>query len=307
MGAQPRLARSAKHLTPTEAIALVRTVCEIAGSRSFVDEVRADLSAHGILRAIRRRDTPALFDWMVATLSYQGISDEVAAGYMRAHGQPRFHDLQAKLSRRWPCPKLQSYWHYAECGYRKGARTCNAPHLVRHCPVPTHTFRNGRLTQMAYSLFLIVRDAMDSDLVGWIDRQLAAADTGRPDRIDQMGAAVVEPLCNVFGASDKVVRMMLAELLLGASRGRPAWVEVGGSLIAIDTLVHNFLHRTGVQAALGKAPSLRASLLWQTRLRGRHQSRSRRNRRNYSQFGLSRQFSAVRAELYLALLRSATL
>ena len=105
---------------------------------------------------------------------------------------------------------------------------------------------------MAYSLFLFIRDAMDSDLVGWIDRQLAAADTGRPDRIERMGAAVIEPLCNVFGASDKVVRMTLAELLLGAGRGRPAWIEVGGSLIAIDTLVHNFLHRTGVQAALGK-------------------------------------------------------
>jgi hypothetical protein len=24
------------------------------------------------------------------------------------------------------------------------------------------------------------------------------------------------------------------------------WIEVGGSMIAIDTLVHNFLHRTGI-------------------------------------------------------------
>jgi hypothetical protein len=29
-----------------------------------------------------------------------------------------------------------------------------------------------------------------------------------------------------------------------ARRGR--WLEVGGSMIAVDTLLHNFLHRTGI-------------------------------------------------------------
>jgi len=33
-------------------------------------------------------------------------------------------------------------------------------------------------------------------------------------------------------------------MMLGAAEQR--WVEVGGSMIAIDTLVHNFLHRTGI-------------------------------------------------------------
>ena len=244
--------RHPDHLNHKEAIVLIAAVCKIAGSASFIDDVRADLSAHGILGAVRRRDTPALFDWMVATLSYQGISDEVAAGYMRDHGQPRFYDLQAKLSRAWPCPKLQSYWHYADCGYRKSARTCGQAALLRHCPVPTHDLRNGRLAQMTYSLFLFVRDVMGSDIVGWIDRQLADVGGGCGNRVEHMASALVDPLCHVYGMSDKVVRMMLAELLIGAAgRTRPDWMQVGGSLIAIDTLVHNFLVRTGVQAALG--------------------------------------------------------
>jgi hypothetical protein len=40
--------------------------------------------------------------------------------------------------------------------------------------------------------------------------------------------------------------MTLSSLLLGAGQGRPRWVEVGGSMIAVDTLVHGFLHRTGI-------------------------------------------------------------
>jgi hypothetical protein len=40
--------------------------------------------------------------------------------------------------------------------------------------------------------------------------------------------------------------MALSQLLLGAPQSRPRWHEVGGSMIAVDTLVHNFLHRTGI-------------------------------------------------------------
>ena len=40
--------------------------------------------------------------------------------------------------------------------------------------------------------------------------------------------------------------MTLSSLLLGAGQGRQRWIEVGASMIAVDTLVHNFLHRTGI-------------------------------------------------------------
>jgi hypothetical protein len=50
----------------------------------------------------------------------------------------------------------------------------------------------------------------------------------------------------VYGVSDKVLAMALSQLLLCAGRHRPIWFEVGTNLIAIDTLVHNFLHRTGI-------------------------------------------------------------
>jgi len=61
-----------------------------------------------------------------------------------------------------------------------------------------------------------------------------------------MAAAVIEPMREIYGVSDKVLAMALSSLLLGAPKKMGLWIEVGGRLIAIDTLVHNFLHRTGI-------------------------------------------------------------
>ena len=69
-------------------------------------------------------------------------------------------------------------------------------------PLPTHQLRNGRLNQMAYSLFLFIRDIADGDLVGWIDQQFQDADdpaspTGCPDCgrpwLDRSGRSMASP------------------------------------------------------------------------------------------------------------------
>ena len=118
--------------------------------------------------------------------------------------------------------------------------------------MPSHNLRNGRLNQTAYSLYLFIRDIADGDLVGWIDDRLKDADDPlAPDRLDRMRQALLEPLRHVYGVSDKVLTMALSGILLAAPKGRSRWIEVGGSLIAIDTLVHNFLHRTGILHRFG--------------------------------------------------------
>ena len=43
-----------------------------------------------------------------------------------------------------------------------------------------------------------------------------------------------------------MLTMTLSCILLAAPKGYDAWQQVGASMIAIDTLVHNFLHRTGI-------------------------------------------------------------
>jgi hypothetical protein len=231
---------------------VVHGVCCLAGSASLIDDVRAELRSEGVPSAIRRHDTATLFDWLIAALSYQGISDRVASDYIERHGRARWRDIETKLGHGATCPKLQSYWHYHGCRYDKTSRTCAEPDHVDRCPLPSHDLRNGRLNQTAYSLYLFVRDIADSDLVGWIDRQLQEADWPHgADRPARLRAALIEPLREVYGVSDKVLTMALSCVLLAAPRGRGLWREVGATMIAIDTLVHNFLHRTGILTRFG--------------------------------------------------------
>jgi len=229
------------------AVRVVHGVCCLAGSASLIDDLRAELRAEGVFAAIRRHDTGTLFDWLMAALSYQGISDRVASGYMERHGRARWRDIETKLGHGTTCPKLQSYWHYHGCRYDKTSRTCAEPDHIDHCPVPSHDLRNGRLNQTAYSLYLFVRDIADGDLVGWIDRQLREADSPNDaDRPARLREAVIGPLREVYGVSDKVLTMTLSCILLTAPRGYETWRQVGATMIAIDTLVHNFLRRTGI-------------------------------------------------------------
>ena len=234
------------------AVGVIYRVCCLAGSPNLLDEIRADLRDEGVPAAIRAHDTSVLFDWLTFAFSYQGISDAVATDYMAAHGRARWHDIEAKVAAQPPCPKLKSYWSFNGCRYDKGSRTCAEPEHVERCPLPSHHLRNGRLNQTAYSLYFFIRDVADGDLVTWIDRQLRRADqqhdNSRPARLT---AALVEPLRHVYGVSDKVLTMTLSCILLAAPSGYETWVEAGGAMIAIDTLVHNFLHRTGILHRFG--------------------------------------------------------
>jgi hypothetical protein len=233
------------------AVQLVHATCCLAGSASYFDDVRADLRACGIMRAIKDHNTPALFDWLVETLSFQGISDSVASGYMAQHGNVRWADIADGLSRTPSCPKLAGYWRFYDCRYHKGSGTCAESGHMDGCPLPHHPLRNGRLNQMAYSLFLFMRDVADNDFVGWIDSQLGTVDSHTPDRLTALREAIIGPLRNVYGVSDKVLAMALSTLLLAAGSRRPRWVDVGATFVAVDTLVHNFLHRTGILQRLG--------------------------------------------------------
>jgi hypothetical protein len=234
------------------AVRVVHGVCCLAGSSSLIDDIRAELRSEGVPAAIRRHDTAVLFDWLTAALSYQGISDRVASEYMERHGRATWADIEAKLGRGITCPKLQSYWHYRGCRYDKISHTCAEPDHIDDCPVPNHDLRNGRLNQTAYSLYLFIRDVADGDLVGWIDRQLQEADSPHDaDRPGRLREALIGPLREVYGVADKVLTMTLSCIQLTAPRGYETWREVGAAMIAIDTLVHNFLHRTGILARFG--------------------------------------------------------
>jgi hypothetical protein len=211
-----------------------------------------------MLEAVANRNTPKIFDWLLSAFSYQGISDQVARAYIRKHGNAAWSDIEGGLDAAQlppPCPLLRTYWHFDGCRYDKGSFSCSQPDHIDACPLPRHRLRNGRLNQTAYSFFLFVRDIAKGDLIGWIDDRLSdlpsASGGANADFARERQERLIGPLRNIYGVSDKILTMTLSGLLLGASDGRPHWFETGKGMIAIDTLVHNFLHRTGILGECG--------------------------------------------------------
>jgi hypothetical protein len=84
-----------------------------------------------------------------------------------------------------------------------------------------------------------MRDVLESDFVGWVNERLQ--ENASPD-------ALLEPLTSIIGISDKVVSMALSTLLIRGSSVHPHWRTIGVEMIAIDTLVHTFLQRSGILA-----------------------------------------------------------
>ena len=152
------------------AVRVVYRVCCLAGSASLIDNIRADLHGDGVRAAMRKRDTAAVFDWLISALSYQGISDQIAYDYMDQHGYVQWDDINQKLAHVVTCPKLKSYWHFHGCRYTKLGRTCTEPDHISRCPLPTHDLRNGHLNQIAYSLYLFM-----SRHQGWQEKKSAQA------------------------------------------------------------------------------------------------------------------------------------
>ena len=54
--------------------------------RSYVDDIEARLSEAKIQEAVSRHDTATIFNWLVASISLQGISDAIALGFDARHG-----------------------------------------------------------------------------------------------------------------------------------------------------------------------------------------------------------------------------
>lgn len=229
------------------ATSLIHAVLEDAGQNNIIEETRQSFEEVGLLDAIQRHDDDALYNWLAEAISYQGISDSVAAGYIREHGSIEAADIRAALDRPHGCSKLTSFSHFEDCGFSKSNRTCNKPRHFKRCPLPRHDLRNGNLNRASYSLYLFMRDVAGGDLVAWIDERLALADRAREGRRAQrLRDALVIPLRDIFGVSDKLLNMSLACLLLAGDQNRKLWVDAGAGMIAVDSLVHNWFRRSGI-------------------------------------------------------------
>ncbi len=271
------------------AVRLIHQVCCFAGSFDLLEEFRDQ----ALCAAVDRRDSAALFDRLVHDFSFQGISDEIAENYMRRHGQATFRSVRRNLARRPTCPKLKTYWHFHGCRYEKTSSTCVEPDHIASCPLPTHRLRNGHLNQIAYSLYLFICDVADGDLVAWIDGRLAQASHSGPDLLVKACNALIEPLRNVYGVSDKVLAMGLSDILIGAADVR----YLGPQLSAPDR----------DPGPVQGGPPLRARLLPARRLRRHYPAGCQPDRRTSVQPRLPAGLPPVRPTRDLAVLQPARL
>jgi hypothetical protein len=234
--------------TIDQAVALVTAVCRLPGNDQFVRDTNRAAKADGLREAVKARDTPALFDWLMTSFSFQGISDRIASGYIQAHGNANWSVIEKGLRHhRKRCPKLENFEAYRDCGYRKTAATCRNPSDFHGCPVPSLPLRKGDLNQLAFSLYFFLRDRCRGDLVGFIEAIFAEVDATAPiDPVAAKREALISGFSEVHAISAKLIAMTFATLLMAADPRRSDWIKVGRSLVAVDSLVHNFLHRTGI-------------------------------------------------------------
>ena len=285
-------------------VSRITAVCDATAPCSLLSDLRERLLVQGVLAAVAAHDTPALFDWLLPTLSYQGVSDAVAWGYMDRYGSVSHAEVTAALEAEPPCPRLRCYWSYAECGFAKRAYTCGSPEHLDGCPVPRHDLRNGRLNQTAYSLALFLRDVCDGDFVTLARHALAGGqrrDSG-PDRTSALRRCRPRAARTASTASphEGVVDGRWPICCSRAIQNRERWRAAGAGMIAIDTLVHNWMHRSGCLADLGAEHPVWTALLRRRWLRRHHRSREPAHRRAALLPGRSSRLSTARAEGNLA-------
>jgi hypothetical protein len=232
-----------------QAVRLVQDLLRLDDSRRLLAKTDRASFAAGLHELVRQRDTPALYGCLMETLSFQGISDQIAADYLARHGNADWQAIRRQLrTSKSLCPKLQSFDAYEDCGFQKLKASCNNPSLLPTCLVPRLPLRKGQLNQLALSLYLFIRDRCAGDLIGFMHQLISTA--AREEGSDPIAAArqaLLKEFSGIYGIGPKLAAMALSSLLM-ASR-RTAWRKLGRSLVVVDSLVHNFLHRTGILAA----------------------------------------------------------
>lgn len=261
--------------TIDEAEALIRVLVSLEANRSFIRTYERKLRTSELHTFILEHDTQELYGALMDAFSYQGTSDAVVSDFIDRHGNATFAEIEHQLMPpRELCFKLASFEAYRACGFKQTSWRCNNQPFYSRCPVPNLPLRKGQLNQLAFSLYLFIRDRCHGDLVSFIDSciQEAAHD---PDPVVSARKSLLEAFQSIQGIGPKLISMALASLLMSVGRKKPGrekasrvlalsgvssnrqkapgWVEVGRTFVVVDSLVHNFFHRTGILAAYGKS------------------------------------------------------
>ena len=144
------------------------------------------------------------------------------------------------------CPKLASFETFRGCGYRKTTNNCAEPAFLKSCPLPRFDMKRGPLNQMAFSLYFFLRDVCRGDFYTFVTEHFGEGQLSA-GAINELLQSFIGKITTIANVGPKLAHMALAWLFLTRY---PGWDyrQVGLHMIAVDSLVHTFLHRTGILA-----------------------------------------------------------
>jgi hypothetical protein len=165
------------------------------------------------------------------------------AYYVKQKYQPTFNRIRraVKLAQ---CPKLATFEAFEGCRYQKTASTCNEPAFLGGCPLPAFDMKRGNLNHMAFSLYFFLRDMAGRDFYAYVSQHFGTSQLVA-GTINEVLQTFIRKITAIANVGPKLAHMALSGLFLTRYLGWD-YHRVGLYMIAVDSLVHNFLHRTGI-------------------------------------------------------------
>lgn len=187
-----------------------------------------------------------LFKTLIGAFKYVGGSDYVNQKiWQEMNPKPTYYRLKREIKTA-KCSKLATFDQFNNCGYKKNT-SCNEPQFFKRCQLPKYNMRNGKLNQMVFSVYLFLRDSCEGDFIGFVKGRI-----GSPQQIagieekelSKTAENLVIELDRIFNVGLKLSNMVMSGLFYSRV-GRWNYRRLHPHMVAVDTLVHAFLERTG--------------------------------------------------------------
>jgi hypothetical protein len=205
-------------------------------------EIQAIL--HQIMHGKPQHKSIKLYQYLVKSFLLAGGGDQSnLAYYANQQYKPTFNRINRAVKTS-QCPKLASFQTFKRCDYRKTTNNCAEPAFLKSCPLPRFNMKRGALNHMAFSLYFFLRDVCGRDFYAYV-REHLGQDQLAAGAINERLHAFIGKVTTIANVGPKLAHMALSGLFLTPF---PGWDyrQVGLHMIAVDSLVHNFLHRTGI-------------------------------------------------------------
>jgi hypothetical protein len=221
----------------------------LAHQKLFIDTYLTDSSEIELILQQMIQGKPQhksikLYQYLLKSFLLSGGGDQSNQGYYaKQKVKPTFNRVKRAV-KSGQCRKLADFETFKGCGYRKGAKSCSDPAFLKTCPLPTFDMKRGALNHMVFSLYFFLRDVCQGDFYTFARdhfRECQPFDRTTTELLD----GFIRKVAAIANVGPKLAHMALSCLFLTAC---PGWDyrHVGEQMIAVDSLVHNFLHRTGI-------------------------------------------------------------